>query len=63
MAENERRLAEAQIEKDEIQRRIKENHEYEKELERQHKEKNVKYQDDLIQQMRYNRRSVNYSFL
>ena len=58
MAENERRLAEAQMEKEEIQCRIKENQEYEKERERQHKAKNIKYQDDLIQQMKYNRRSV-----
>ena len=58
VAENERRLTEAQIEKEEIQRRIKENQEFERDQERLHREKNFKYQDDLIQQMRYNQRLV-----
>ena len=58
VAENEKRLAEAQQEKENIQRRIQENQEYEREQERKHKEKHMKYQDDLIQQIRYNQRLV-----
>ena len=58
MAENEKRLAEAQREKEDIQRRIKENQEYEREQDRILKEKHMKYQDDLIQQIRYNQRFV-----
>ena len=56
--ENERKMAEAAAEREEITRRIEENAQYEKDQQRALKQKHLLYQDDLIQQMGYNNRYV-----
>ncbi len=54
--ENERKMAEAAREREEITRRIEENAQYEKDQAAALKQKHLLYQDDLIQQMGYNNR-------
>ncbi len=59
--ENERKMAEAAAEREEITRRIEENAQYEKDQQRALKQKYLLYQDDLIQQMGYNNRYVSFA--
>ncbi len=58
VAENERRLAEAQQDREEIQRRIEKNIQVDREQERKVKERNLRHQADLLQQIGYNQRWI-----
>ena len=54
--ENEKQLAEAAKEKEILQRQIEENRQIEQEQFNREKDKNLRYQDDLLGQMQYNQR-------
>lgn len=48
-------MAEAQIEREEIQQKMRENQEYERNVEQQRRDKDMRHKDDLLQQIKYNR--------